>query len=261
MKDFVRRILGSFISIALVVLLLLFSNISWVSFLIAALIATLSCIAVWEYLQLAKRKGAKFHEPWILLFSVLLVLSFFWNGVLPIAVFTLSFFALFFAHFKTTENAIIDLALSFFPLLYIAIPMGLLLSILFSHGVFWVAFLLIVTKMNDIGAYIFGSLLGKTPLFPRISPKKTVEGAIFGTCFAVGSSLLLYWFTQSHVTLGEAIFLSFTLSFVGQFGDFAESLLKRDANKKDSNSLPGLGGVLDLLDSLLLNIVILYLFL
>ena len=99
------------------------------------------------------------------------------------------------------------------------------------------------------------------------SHKKTVEGAIIGLLFAIGASFAFHWIglylgaLHFQLTILESLCLGFLLGCIGQFGDLSESLLKRDANKKDSNALPGLGGVLDLLDSLLFNAFIVYYYL
>jgi phosphatidate cytidylyltransferase len=94
-----------------------------------------------------------------------------------------------------------------------------------------------------------------------------VEGALFGLLCAVLASYGFHYLSlysgASGFSLGTAewIFLGLFLGIIGQFGDLSESLLKRDANKKDSNALPGLGGVLDSIDSLLFNAPILYIYL
>jgi phosphatidate cytidylyltransferase len=149
--------------------------------------------------------------------------------------------------------------------------MGMVLGILyFGHGQdgrFWIAYLLIVTKIADVGAYFAGNLWGKKKLAPTISPKKTVEGAICGLICAMLVSYGFHCLSSSipgiyfDLTLFQSIILGLLLGLIGQFGDLSESLLKRDANKKDSNSLPGLGGALDSIDSLLFNSAIVYIYL
>ena len=129
------------------------------------------------------------------------------------------------------------------------------------------AYLLTVTKITDIGAYVAGSLLGKRKLAPHISPNKTIEGAFFGLLCAIGASFAFHLLGGAAPVgtfqLGTLAWLPLgcILGITGQFGDLSESLLKRDANKKDSNTLPGLGGVLDAVDSLLFNAPIIYLYL
>ena len=124
--------------------------------------------------------------------------------------------------------------------------------------------MLVVTKITDVGAYFAGGLWGKRKLAPQISPGKTVEGALFGLFCALLASFAFHLLSQYsgaqgfQLGVGEWMVLGMLLGVIGQFGDLSESLLKRDANKKDSNSLPGLGGVLDAVDSLLFTAPIIY---
>jgi phosphatidate cytidylyltransferase len=271
-KDLSRRLTVSSISIAIVIVLLLFAYQSLFQYAVALCIASLAAIAIWEYGQFAKAKGRRIIMPVLVLLTILEVLSFFAAAthpdlwLAPSLIFFLGFLLLFALHFRQKNGAIVDIAASCFGLLYIAIPMGMLLGILYfsSFGKWWVAYLLVVTKITDIGAYFAGNLWGRRKLAPNISPGKTVEGAIFGFLFAVTASYLFYLFSRGFnfsLTGWEWMGLGLILGVVGQFGDLAESLLKRDANKKDSNALPGLGGVLDSVDSLLFNIPIIYFYL
>ncbi len=276
MKDLSKRTIVSVISIAAVTCLIVFSHLSWFQFFVAGCVAALSGIAIWEYEQFAKAKGGRMLLPALIAITVFQVLSFFvssrWFGSgwsLPMLVFFLGFLILIGLHFKEKDGAVLDLAVSSFGLLYIAVPMGMILGILFSKaggedGRWWVAYLLVVTKIADIGAYFGGNFWGRRKLAPRISPGKTVEGAIVGlicsTAASFGFSLIshLSGAIRFHLSLVESVVLGLVLGCIGQFGDLSESLLKRDANKKDSNDLPGLGGVLDLIDSLLFNAFIIF---
>ncbi len=274
MKDLAKRTVVSVISIIAAAALIFFSDLFWFQFIVAGVVAALSGIALWEYEQFVKAKGAKIISALIAI-GVIQVLSFFASSLwlksssLPMLVFFLGFLILIALHFKEKEGAVVDLAVSSFGLLYIAVPMGMTLAILFGQaggqdGRWWIAYLLIVTKITDIGAYFGGNLWGKRKLAPMISPGKTVEGAIVGLICSIAASaifyLISYFFGNARFQLGgvESIALGLILGSIGQFGDLSESLLKRDANKKDSNDLPGLGGVLDLTDSLLFNAFIIF---
>lgn len=219
---------------------------------------------MWEYEQLGKLKGVQITLCTKTFIPFLMIVSFYFKQfpLLPIWIFLAAIIALFSLHFKQKEGAIVDLAFSVFGLVYIAIPMGMLLSILYENqeGRWWVIYLLTVTKITDIGGYIGGSLFGRHKLAPTISPSKTIEGALMGLLSAVVASGLFYYLGWPDL-IGSFrwLVLGLMLGIVAQFGDLAESLLKRDANKKDSNTLPGLGGALDSIDSLLFNIPILYL--
>jgi len=150
------------------------------------------------------------------------------------------------------SQALASIAATLFGLLYIAWFLSFSIKLKFlPNGTLLVIFLVIVTKLGDIGAYFVGSYLGKHSLIPRISPKKTIEGTIGGLVFSMAGALLskLYLpaFSYQHLFILGAL-----LGVLGQVGDLAESLLKRDCGVKDSGTnLSGFGGFLDLLDSLL----------
>ncbi len=275
-QDFIRRIILSAVLILGTSLLLLYAQTLWAQWLTALCTASLSAIAIWEYGQFVKKKGGQMILPALIGIGIAQTLSFFFAALwfegswaLPSLVFFVGFLILIALHFRDKNGAIVNLAVSSFGLIYIAIPMGLLLGIFYGSGTlqdgrFWICYLLIVTKISDVGAYFAGNLWGKRKLAPMISPGKTIEGAIGGLACSIFASLAFYAISDFSGTvrfsLGalEAIVLGALLGSIGQFGDLAESLLKRDANKKDSNTLPGLGGVLDLIDSLLFNSFIIF---
>lgn len=119
------------------------------------------------------------------------------------------------------------------------------------HGLIWFLTLLIVVFAGDIGGYCFGRLMGKTPLMPLISPKKTVEGAIGGLSFSLVAAGICS-IKLPHVPFIPLLVLSLSASVVAQFGDLFESLLKRVADVKDSGTImPGHGGILDRIDGVL----------
>lgn len=144
-----------------------------------------------------------------------------------------------------------DISTTIFGILYVSWFFSFLIKIRYlPGGIGLLSTVLLITKLGDIGAYLIGSRFGKIPLMPRISPKKSVEGAIGGLLFsivgAVVSKVFLN-FTYLHLML-----MGISLGILGQLGDLSESLMKRDCQVKDSGDIfPGLGGVLDSIDSLL----------
>jgi len=192
---------------------------------------------------------------------------------LPFLLFFLSFIAIFCCHFREIKGCIAVITQSFFGLIYIALPLGLILKILYfpnsssngQEGRYFLVYLLSITKITDTGAYFGGRLFGGKKLAATISPGKTVVGGLTGFLLAVVLSLLFYainpFVSGVDFPFWSSLWLGALMGIIGQVGDLAESLLKRDANVKDSNSLPGLGGVLDMLDSLLFTTPIVYLFL
>jgi phosphatidate cytidylyltransferase len=134
-----------------------------------------------------------------------------------------------------------------------------------EDGRFYVLYFILVTKLSDSGAYVVGSLIGRHKLVPRISPGKTWEG--FGGAIVVSTAAsLLFVHFLGHRMVGmtplHAVILGIVLGSAAVIGDLIESLFKREAGVKDSGRLfPGIGGILDLLDSLLFNAPIMYLYL
>ncbi|OGN55712.1 MAG: hypothetical protein A3D96_01320 [Chlamydiae bacterium RIFCSPHIGHO2_12_FULL_44_59] len=274
MSDLNRRLISGTIIGVLVTCLIIFALHPIFQYVVVVSVAAMAGVAIWEYEQFVKAKGWKMTTPALIILSVCEVLAFFFFAKdavfkgLPIAVFFAGFLILFAMHFREKEGAIVNLAVSAFGLAYIAVPVGMILGILyFPHddGRLWIAYLLVVTKVTDMGAYFGGNLWGKRQLAPRISPKKTVEGAVCGLVCAVLASFVFYLVGESTRSFEWSgftwLFLGLTLGIVGQLGDLSESLLKRDAQKKDSNALPGLGGVLDSIDSIIFNATIIFVYL
>lgn len=143
--------------------------------------------------------------------------------------------------------------ITLFGVLYIGFPLSTVVSARsLPAGEFLVLFLAVVTWTSDTGAYYAGTLWGKHPLLPSVSPKKTVEGLLGGIALAVGTALLAQWWFASQLSRSDAIILGILLTVTGLLGDLFESVIKRRTGVKDSGGiLPGHGGMLDRIDSLL----------
>lgn len=265
-SELLKRIGISSVLILLLAAIIIFSQNIFFQFLIVGIILALSIIASYEFQYLMRMKEIKYPSLLLFIFTPLLVFSIFltkWisQGV-ALPAFVLFFGLIFFSfyYYRRIENSLPSLAACFFSICYIGIPLGLLLLILYppleikAMGRLAIFYLLIVTKITDIGAYFIGKYLGRWKLAKTISPKKTFEGLLGGLIFAVLTSLC---FAKSAVfqfrefPIAQAIVLGLIIGIFGQLGDLVESLLKRDAKVKDSNRIPGLGGLLDMLDSLL----------
>lgn len=119
-----------------------------------------------------------------------------------------------------------------------------------------------VTWASDTGAFAVGSLIGRTPLLPRVSKKKTWEGALGGVVFAGLAGWVASVTFAPYLDAVRGVGVGMLASFVGLLGDLFESMLKRDAEVKDSSrTIPGHGGVLDRFDSLLFTVPLIYYFL
>lgn len=236
-------------------------------------VAVVVALALWEFYRIAKIKGVLLKPKPALSFAVLYVFAVYlsteFSGLhfLPAVVLSLFLTYLFLDHFGSPENALISIGVTFFGFLFIAVTLSCLILITYffedaTLGRLWLIYLLAVTKMTDVGGLFIGRFFGKRKLLVTVSPNKTVEGAIGGVLLATLTSVLFATFTRLGISALYAVFLGIILSVFGQIGDLAESLLKRDGGIKDSNPhFPGLGGVFDLIDSLIFTTPVLYLFL
>lgn len=131
-----------------------------------------------------------------------------------------------------------------------------------TTGQYYVLFLVMVTKFSDMGAYVFGSLFGRHPFAPHISPHKTWEGFAGALVTSLIAASWLYALMPEKLSafrFDDIIVLGLLLGFAAVIGDLAESIVKRGANTKDSSRmLPGIGGTLDLIDSLLFTSPLLF---
>jgi len=147
--------------------------------------------------------------------------------------------------------------------LYVGWMLSFLVDLRLEAGRNWVFFALFTTFGSDTVAYFLGRALGRHRLAPQISPHKSWEGAIGGLLGAAAMSLLFTLSTPLQITLsiGQGIVLALLVSVFGQIGDLAESLLKRNTGVKESgNSIPGHGGFLDRMDSVVFAGVVVYLY-
>ncbi|KAF0246182.1 MAG: phosphatidate [Planctomycetota bacterium] len=123
------------------------------------------------------------------------------------------------------------------------------------------AWYLVVNKWTDASAYFTGKAFGRHKLIPKVSPGKTVEGFVGGLILGCAGGLIVWYLTalRTHIPLHIFIPLSLVSQIAGQFGDLVESLMKRSVQAKDSSALlPGLGGVLDVIDCVLLTAPVTY---
>jgi len=169
---------------------------------------------------------------------------------------------------KNNQAGLTAIATTLFGLMYVPWLLNFIQKIYFFPGVegkFFLLYFILITKFSDMGAYAVGSLIGRHKMIPRISPGKTWEG--FGGAIAVstGASLVfVHYFgdRMKGMNYTHAIILGVVLSVAAVIGDLIESLFKREAGVKDSGKIfPGIGGILDLLDSLLFNAPLMYLYL
>ncbi len=154
------------------------------------------------------------------------------------------------------------IGIMFFGIFYIGFLLSYIPMIrLFENGTKWVLFLIITVWSGDVAALLFGLSIGRHKLYPKISPNKTFEGLLGALFGPVISGSIYSWLFLPYVDRMKCILMAIGIGFLGQVGDFTESMIKRSANVKDSGSLiPGHGGILDRLDSFLFSSPFLYYF-
>lgn len=277
MNHFKERFLFSCIAIVLVALVIYFSYHPYFRPLFVVINAAFICMAVIEYYKLAQHKGF-FPQIWLgagcstayVIATYMSLRNPDYVAVLPGLILLGTFILFFSSYFYKNHDPLGNLAISVFGIIYLTIPLTFGIEINYfsgnegiGDGRLWLAYILIVTKITDIGAYFMGSIMGRTKLAPLISPKKTIEGAIGGLIAALAASVIFhYFFINYHsLSLWQSIWLGLIISVLSQFGDLSESILKRDAGVKDSNRVPGLGGMLDTVDSLVFTLPLMYLLL
>ncbi len=169
---------------------------------------------------------------------------------------------------KSNPAGITAIAVTLFGLMYVPWLLNFVQKINFFpnvEGKFFLLYFVLVTKFSDMGAYLTGSLIGRHKMVPRISPNKTWEGFAGAIVLSTAASLLFVYFFHDRMfgmNWIHAVILGVVLSSTAVVGDLIESLFKREAGVKDSGKFfPGIGGILDLLDSLLFNAPIMYLYL
>ena len=162
--------------------------------------------------------------------------------------------------FHGISGVLANCGASYFSILYLGLLSSFCIAIRVEFGLWPLLMFAYVVKAADIGAYSIGSMFGKHKFSPRISPGKTWEGMVG----AVGAAIIVaigFSLICDIMPWWSAVIFGFVFAFVGQLGDLAESMIKRDAEQKDSaNKVPGFGGVLDIVDSPLVAAPLAYLF-
>jgi phosphatidate cytidylyltransferase len=251
---------------ALVGIPIIFAAIYLGGIYFAGLMFIVSFFCVWEYISLTQKYSP--HKIVVLISASLFFIALYlaqWpkinlgfmasDTVASFAVLIL--FVLFAVEVfgKSTELCIQRIAVSFLGAFFL--PLSLYFMIVIrdvrysgADAMKYVFLIFVTVWVLDTAAYAFGRMFGKHKLAPNVSPKKTVEGAAAGVVFGVFAAIICKYIFIADLRFCDAAAFGIILSVVGQFSDLAESLIKRDANIKDSgNTIPGHGGFLDRFDS------------
>lgn len=231
----------------------------------ALLLALFTLIGLVEFFAMAlpDRKGELL--PFALYGTLALFTPFLPDGRLFIMA-GAGFFLLTVLHFlfrlRDLETVAKDLSLVLTAYLYVPFLLSHLVMLrLLPDGSHWLLLIMLIVMTNDSAAYYVGSAIGKHRLYPAVSPKKSIEGAAGGLLGSLGGTLLAKFTFFGSLSYADAILAALLIGITGQIGDLFESLLKRSFGVKDSGAiLPGHGGVLDRLDSIILAAPVTYYF-
>lgn len=276
MSNFYQRLVVGFIATVFMLLAIYFSAFPYIRPLFIVTVSALIAIALAEFYAIAAKKNYSPLTAAGIVASVIYVLSSFLStqstalDFLPQAVLVAIVLAVFMFFCVLDRSPFVNIAITCFGILYVVVPLTYIVNIsyFFQHdglqdGRLWLLYLLLVVKSNDIAAYIMGKQFGRKKLAPFISPNKTLVGAFFGVIASVAVSTIFLYIVDPasmRLPLEHSLALSFILGILAQIGDLSESLLKRDGGVKDSNQIPGLGGILDMADSLIFTAPMLYFF-
>jgi phosphatidate cytidylyltransferase len=265
-----RLLLGTLIVAALIGLCWLDGAAAWPGVWLMPLAVVAALLGTKEVLDLAARAGMKPLRGTIYLGNLVLVGSC-WLATRQDPYTTLVAMSCFAAglvaygemiRYRRPGRNMANIAAGLFAVLYVGVTLAFAVQMRVVWGIGALASWVIVVKMGDTGAYTVGRLIGRHKLAPAISPGKTIEGAFGAVAFSLlGAWASLAWLVPattretSHQTpwWGWIVF-GLVVGIAGMLGDLFESVLKRDVGVKDSSTwMPGFGGVLDILDSLLLS--------
>lgn len=265
MMNLIKRILSGAIYIALIVTAILLLDNSPVMYLLV--FSLLIVLGIGEMITMAKNDA---HQSWLvnvidMLGGIGVFVAFYMHyegqtihsralWLLPIATYVI--LRTIVQLYRPRQNAVHSLERSFFSLGYIAFPVALLNCIMSITAPRLLLGMFMFIWLYDTGAYCVGVLIGRHRLFERISPKKSWEGVIGGVLACVAGAYVTHkWFDEFFQVPEQTIWLglSVVVAVFATFGDLVESLIKRTVGVKDSGHiLPGHGGILDRIDSLLL---------
>lgn len=285
-RTFFRRLASSLILWTGVLLALFSRHPTVAQWIFLAIMVVLAAAGLMEFYGLARKRGLPCFRGCGLAGGLLLMIGTFLHCTGQLGIhgtpsrvndFEASFLIVFVLGLAVrllvagpTGHGLPALAVSLLGLMYVPWLLNFIQKIHFFPGIdglgkYYVLYFIVVTKLSDTGAYVVGSLWGRHKLAPRLSPGKTWEGLAGALGLSTAASLTLAAVLGNHLpgmNSHHALILGPLLGAGAVVGDLIESLLKREAGVKDSGQwFPGIGGLLDLLDSLLFNAPLMYLYL
>lgn len=246
------RVISGVLAIPIILGIVLYGS-EWLFF---ALIAGVVLAGGYEFFFMTDRVGIEGYPVVAALLSLLLLLCFKLEGRHLPEWGVIAFLALSIAwgiKDKNIKIALDQISYTLLGVLYVAGLSGYFILIYnLEDGRHWIVFLFLIIWLGDSAAYYGGRKFGRRPLAPEISPGKTIEGALFGLAGSFMGGVIAKLTFLPAVSILHCLLAAVICGIIGQFGDLAESILKRYTGVKDSGrSMPGHGGVLDRIDSLL----------
>jgi len=262
-RMFKKRIITALFGIPILALVIWFDTpLPWFT----VLAAVWGLLAVFEFYRLIAVSRVKALTVFGLLWTLFFILSPHFGGNSVVSLLLISAMVLPLSWLvlrPQAEGTFLNWAGMMAGILYVGWLLSLMVALRLEAGRIWIYFIFFTTFGSDTAAFFIGRALGRHRLAPRISPKKTWEGAVAGVLCAVLMSLLFTLDTPLFLPIGygQAVLLGLLVSVFGQLGDLVESLLKRNTGAKESgNTLPGHGGFLDRMDSVVFAGVVVYLY-
>ncbi len=252
-NSYVKRWLTGILLAAVMLVVIIFASAE----ILAAIITIFIIGGVWEYNRIVFGKGFLKEKIEINIFAIVIpAVVLFGTSQLLVSVLTfciLCVFILFLWSVKESTFDVLMVAKVIFGIMYIPLLTShFILLRLLEKGVYWILLVLIIAIVGDTAGLYIGKYFGKNKLSMLVSPGKTIEGTIGLVFGSVSGCLIFSYFFFPEVSRVHILIISFVGSIIGQLGDLCESAIKRNYGLKDASSLlPGHGGLLDRMDSLI----------
>lgn len=266
MSNLATRVIVALFAIPIIIILAIVGKFPFLIFVLF-----IGFVSFLEYANFLKRR--RFYPNLFIgiLSVVTIIINSYWNFIeLEFLLLIIVSLLLLTELFRCKESAIANLGATLLGIFYIGFFTSSVEKIrefykstLFNYdqGGYLIIAILASIWICDSAAYFLGSAYGKHKMLPRISPNKSWEGALTGFIFSVVTMVVAKFIMLDLLSLENAIVIGLIIGIFGQAGDFVESMIKRDANVKDSSSLiPGHGGIFDRFDSLIFSAPLIYLY-